>query len=110
MCLHRVIALSVPHRLASAPLADLTAVHPLCCSISTVYKAVCAATQMSLIIKAYEKSKMKPKNLARLEREIHLMRRLGGGDGLVDLHAVFEDSAFKYLVSCLWPMSPEAIV
>ena len=67
------------------------------------------ATQTPVIIKAYEKSKMKPKNLARLEREIHLMRRLGGGDGLVDLHAVFEDSAFKYLVNCHWPMSPGAI-
>lgn len=70
---------------------------------------MCAATQTPVIIKAYEKSKMKPKNLARLEREIHLMRRLGGGDGLVDLHAVFEDSAFKYLVNCHWPMSPGAI-
>lgn len=42
---------------------------------------------------------MKPKNFARLEREINLMRLLGGGDGLVDLFATFEDTAHKYLVS-----------
>lgn len=68
------------------------------CSISTVYKAICAATQTPVIIKAYDKLKMKPKNLARLDREIRLMRHLGGGDGLVDLYCVFEDSAHKYLV------------
>ena len=56
---------------------------------------------MPVIIKAYDKSKMKPKNTARVEREIRLMRDLGGGDGLVKLYAVFEDSAHRYLVRCI---------
>jgi hypothetical protein len=68
-------------------------------SISTVYKALCSITQTSVIIKAYEKAKMKPKNFSRMEREIRLMGYLGGGDGLVDLYAAFEDDNFKYLVS-----------
>lgn len=67
-------------------------------SISTVYRAVCSITQAPVIIKAYDKSKMKPKNFSRMEREIRLMRILGGGDGLVDLYAVFQDANFKYLV------------
>ncbi len=41
---------------------------------------------------------MKPKNFSRMEREIRLMRHLGGGDGVVDLYAVLEDGNFKYLV------------
>ena len=70
-------------------------------SISTVYRAVCSVTQTPVIIKAYEKAKMKPKNISRMEREIRLMRILGGEDGLVELYAVFQDSGFKYLVSCM---------
>ena len=69
------------------------------CSISTVYKAVCTATQTPVIIKAYEKSRMKPKNHARLEREVRLMQHLGGAESMVDLYAVFEDITHKYLVS-----------
>ena len=68
------------------------------CSISTVYKAVCTATQAPVIIKAYEKARMKPKNHARLEREVRLMQHLGGAEGMVDLYAVFEDMSHKYLV------------
>lgn len=63
-----------------------------------MYRAVCSITQASVIIKAYEKAKMKAKNVSRMEREIRLMRLLGGGDGLVDLYAVLEDANFKYLV------------
>ena len=70
----------------------------LSCSISTVYKAICTASQTPVIIKAYDKSKMKPKNSARVEREIRLMKHLGGGAGLVELFSVFEDLAHKYLV------------
>ena len=65
-----------------------------------MYKAVCTASQTPVIIKAYDKAKMKPKNLARVEREILLMRQLGGGDGLVQLYTVFEDTAYRYLVCC----------
>ncbi len=67
-------------------------------SISTVYRAVCSITQAPVIIKAYGKAEMKPKNFSRMEREIRLMRLLGGGDGLVDLYSVLEDPNFKYLV------------
>ena len=70
-------------------------------SISTVYRAVCSVTQTAVIIKAYEKAKMKPKNFSRMEREVRLMRLLGGEEGLVELYAVFQDSGFKYLVSCM---------
>ena len=51
-----------------------------------------------MIIKAYEKSRLKPKNHARLEREVRLMQHLGGAESMVDLYAVFEDIAYKYLV------------
>ena len=39
-------------------------------SISTVYRALCTATQETVIVKVYEKAKMKPKNFARLDREV----------------------------------------
>ena len=65
-----------------------------------MYKAICTASQTPVIIKAYDKSKMKPKNLARVEREICLMQQLGGGSGVVELYCVFEDSAHRYLVCC----------
>ena len=51
-----------------------------------------------MIIKAYEKARMKPKNHARLEREVRLMQHLGGAESMVDLYAVFEDITHKYLV------------
>lgn len=69
-----------------------------------MYKAVCTASQTPVIIKAYDKSKMKPKNFARVEREIRLMMHLGGGDGLVELFSVFEDLAHKYLVCTPHPL------
>ena len=69
-----------------------------CCSISAVYRAVCSLTGTPGIIKAYERAKMKPKNFARMEREVRLMRALGGGEGLVQLYTTLEDAAFKYLV------------
>ena len=59
---------------------------------------MCTATQTPVIIKAYEKSRMKPKNHARLEREVRLMQHLGGAESMVDLYAVFEDITHKYLV------------
>ncbi len=73
------------------------------CSISAVYRAVCSLTGTPVIIKAYERAKMKPKNFARMEREIRLMRALGGGEGLVQLYATLEDAAFKYLVRVQQP-------
>ena len=64
---------------------------------------MCTTTQTPVIIKAYEKSRMKPKNHARLEREVRLMQHLGGADRMVDLYAVFEDITHKYLVG--FPMT-----
>jgi serine/threonine protein kinase len=63
-----------------------------------VYRGVCSVTHVPVIIKAYEKAKMKPKNFTRMDREVRLMRLLGGGNGLVELLAVFEDSICTYLV------------
>ena len=39
-------------------------------SISTVYRALCTQTQETVIVKVYDRAKMKPKNFARLEREV----------------------------------------
>ena len=66
-----------------------------------MYRGVCSVTHVPVIIKAYEKAKMKPKNFARMDREVRLMRLLGGGKGLVELLAVFEDAVCTYLVGIL---------
>ena len=42
-----------------------------------MYKALCIATRQAVIIKSYEKAKMKQKNFLRMEREIKLMNMLG---------------------------------
>ena len=68
-----------------------------CCSISTVYKALCSISKETVIIKAYEKAKMKTKNFLRMEREIKLMNCLRG-EGLAQLYGVFEDPTHKTLV------------
>lgn len=68
-----------------------------CCSISIVYKALCTLSRDTVIIKAYEKGKMKTKNFLRMEREIKLMKCLVG-EGLAQLYGVFEDSTHKTLV------------
>lgn len=56
-----------------------------CCSISTVYKAQCLETQETMIIKIYERAKMKPKHMQRLEREIRLMQQLAGSEGKIEV-------------------------
>ena len=68
------------------------------CSISTVYRAVCSLSKRPVIIKAYQKSKMKEKNVLRMDREIRLMRQLDGEPSIVQLYNVFEDTGFKYLI------------
>lgn len=75
-------------------LSDLS---PIRCSISTVYKALCTISKETVIIKAYEKAKMKTKNFLRMEREIKLMQCLVG-EGLAQLYGVFEDGTHKTLV------------
>jgi serine/threonine protein kinase len=59
-------------------------------SVSTVYKATSLVTRTPLIIKAYHKKKMVPKNVRRMEREILLMRE-HGGKGIIQIYSVFED-------------------
>jgi hypothetical protein len=54
-------------------------------SISTVYRAVCGLTRKAVIIKAYQKSKMKEKNFLRMEREIRLMRQLEADPSIVQV-------------------------
>jgi hypothetical protein len=46
-----------------------------------VYKAQCLETQETVIIKIYERAKMKAKHEQRLQREIRLMRQLQGSEG-----------------------------
>lgn len=46
-----------------------------------MYKAQCLETQETMIIKIYERSKMKAKHEQRLQREIRLMRQLAGSEG-----------------------------
>ena len=43
------------------------------CSISTVYRALCLESQQTVIIKVYDRCKMKAKNFQRLEREVRRM-------------------------------------
>ena len=62
-----------------------------------MYKALCTLSRETVIIKAYEKGKMKTKNFLRMEREIKLMKCLVG-EGLAQLYGVFEDSSHKTLV------------
>ena len=62
-----------------------------------MYKALCSKSKETVIIKAYEKSKMKTKNFLRMEREIKLMRCLVS-EGLAQLYGVFEDPTHKTLV------------
>lgn len=76
------------------PPSDVSLVY---CSISTVYKALCTISKETVIIKAYEKAKMKTKNFLRMEREIKLMQCLVG-EGLAQLYGVFEDGTHKTLV------------
>lgn len=59
---------------------------------------MCSITKAQVIIKAYQKAKMKEKNFLRMEREIRLMRLLDGDPSIVRLYNVFEDSSYKYLI------------
>lgn len=89
---------AAPPSVAAAQTTDSEARCPVACSVSTVYRGICSATGLSVIIKCYVKAKMKPKNFTRMEREIKLMRSLGDGESLVQLFGVFETDAHKYLV------------
>lgn len=60
--------------------------------MSTVFRATSTVTQTPVILKAYHKEKMRTKNVKRMEREIVLMKQLGG-NGIVRLYSVFEDKS-----------------
>ncbi|KAL3143281.1 hypothetical protein ABBQ38_002124 [Trebouxia sp. C0009 RCD-2024] len=61
------------------------------------YTSITQFQSKTVIIKAYEKAKMKTKNFLRMEREIKLMQCLVG-EGLAQLYGVFEDATHKTLV------------
>lgn len=67
------------------------------CSVATVLKAVCVATNTKVIIKAYYKSKMHPKHYHKLQREIDAMKCLNG-PCVTEFYAHFEDSQCIYIV------------
>lgn len=51
-------------------------------SVSVVSRATCKATREPVVIKAYERARMKPKNYTRLGREVNIMLELGGNEGM----------------------------
>lgn len=80
----------------------ISQLHVLCscaapCSVATVYKAVCMATNNKVIIKAYFKQKMHPKHHHKLAREIDAMKMLDG-PYIAQLYAHFEDTQCIYLI------------
>ena len=60
-------------------------------SISTVYKGVCVASGLRVVVKAYHKAKMTPKQVHKLEREIDIQQRVQGCPFVCQLLATFED-------------------
>lgn len=69
----------------------------LLCSVATVFKAVCIATNTKVIVKAYYKSKMHPKHYHKLQREIETMKSLNG-PYVAEFYAHFEDSQCIYII------------
>lgn len=53
--------------------------------MSLVSRALCNATLVPVVIKAYERARMKPKHYTRLAREVKIMSELGGNKGLARL-------------------------
>lgn len=68
-----------------------------CCSVATVFKAVCIATSMKVIIKAYYKQKMHPKHFHKLHREIQAMKALNG-PYVAEFFSTFEDTQCVYII------------
>ena len=52
------------------------------CSVSVVSRATCSATCELVVVKAYELARMRAKDSRRLAREIAIMRRLDGMEGM----------------------------
>lgn len=69
----------------------------MCCSVATVFKAVCIATNTKVIVKAYYKQKMHPKHFHKLHREIQSMKSLNG-PYVAEFYATFEDSQCVYII------------
>ena len=62
-------------------------------SISTVYKGVCVATGLRMVVKVYHKAKMTAKQVHKLAREIDIQQRVQGCPFVCQLLATFEDAA-----------------
>jgi hypothetical protein len=69
----------------------------LICSVATVFKAVCTATSLKVIIKAYYKQKMHPKHIHKLHREIAAMKMLNG-PYVAEFYCTFEDAQCMYII------------
>jgi len=67
-------------------------------SVSVVYKAVCAATTKTVIVKAYKTHKMSPKQLHKAKREIALMQALRSDPGVVRYLGHFEDQYMTFII------------
>ncbi|KAF6256038.1 kinase-like domain-containing protein [Scenedesmus sp. NREL 46B-D3] len=66
-------------------------------SVATVFKAVCIASNLKVIIKAYYKQKMHPKHIHKLNREMQAMRALNG-PYVAEFYASFEDAQCVYII------------
>jgi serine/threonine protein kinase len=62
-----------------------------------VFKAVCIASNLKVIIKACYKQKMHPKHFHKLNREMQAMRALNG-PYVAEFYASFEDTQCVYII------------
>ena len=69
--------LGVEAQCTAQGLSTVTLVSGCVCSVSVVSRATCAETRELVVIKAYDRARMRPKHFARLAREVELMRLLG---------------------------------
>lgn len=69
-------------------LSTVTLVSGCVCSVSVVSRATCVETRELVVIKAYDRARMRPKHLARLAREVELMRLLGRTESMARCSAL----------------------
>ena len=60
-------------------------------AVSTIFSARCPVTGRSVILKEYDRGRMKPKHVARVERECSTMAALADLPSVVRLHGRFDD-------------------
>ena len=61
-------------------------------AVSTIFSARCPVTGRSVILKEYDRGRMKPKHAARVERECAAMAALADLPSVVRLHGRFDDA------------------